>query len=159
MKPRYYVYVDGTNFLKAATPRGSWHCDYKALYRVLGGEQIDRALFVTSGAFNALDYVESAGFELAVMPRRRAQSEKRVDTYLTAQALVDGFTRADAYYHTFRFVTGDLDQEPAITALRKAGYEVEVWFWGCASKELRAAASTFVNMRLLQKELTYEATR
>ena len=172
---RRYVYVDFSNLWwegqhLAAVENGktpnlfralkhnvtsAWHCDFPALHAYLGGEKLDRALLVTSDPFTAQKHARSAGFEVHTFPRSRHGREKRVDTYLVAQAIADGLQCATPETHEIHLVTGDLDQEPAVTLLRNQGYTVVVHFWDHAARGLKSACTSFASLNPQWATLTH----
>jgi len=58
----------------------------------------------------------------------------------------DAYTIINKAEDEITLVAGDKDFEPVISDLRAEGFNVHVVFWGHAAKELRDAASQFINL-------------
>ncbi len=89
---------------------------------------------------------ESAGFELVIEDRNVANREKKIDTGIVTAMLEHAFTQADTSEDKFILVAGDGDYVPAVTCLVKRGFTVDVVFWQHASRELKTACSSFIEM-------------
>lgn len=133
----------------------TWSCEFPGLLdAVRENDQVARALIVTSDPFYARRYASEAGFELIVYPRTYRDKEKRVDTSFAIEALRDAVFRM-APDDRVVLVTGDLDQEPTVRAIRELGRHVTVAFWRHASKRLRDSADSFLSLNEAWDNITY----
>lgn len=89
---------------------------------------------------------ERAGFEVIVEDRNVQNREKKIDTGLVAAMMEDAYTVADKERDTITLVGGDGDYVPAVERLVRAGFKVDVVFWGHASGELKGVCSNFINL-------------
>ena len=93
------------------------------------------------------------GFETIIENRNRRGKEKRIDTGIVTMMMEDAYTKANRETDTLTLVAGDGDYVPTFKALMKAGFTVEVVFWGHASKDLKRHCARFVNMNSYLKHL------
>jgi hypothetical protein len=91
-------------------------------------------------------FAQKAGFELHLHDRNVANKEKKVDTEIATLMTKDAYKSGKADRDLFVLVAGDGDFVPTVNELRKDGFNVEVVFWGHAARELREAASKFINI-------------
>lgn len=142
-----HVFVDFSNLriegrhqagLRLGKEEAPWHCNFPALLEVaLDGRKKGRALLVTSAPFPAAHHATAAGFEVVTYLRSFHNKEKCVDTHLAVEAVREGLSEIrDPLSDEFVFVTGDLDQMPAVAMLRERGYLVKNLFWSFASSAL-----------------------
>ena len=86
------------------------------------------------------------GFEVIVYDRHAANKEKKIDTQITADMIEDSYELMKADRDEITLVAGDRDYAPAIEKLRKRGFAVRVVFWDHAARELKDAASKFIQL-------------
>lgn len=169
----YFVYVDNSNvFIEgkraSAVEKGlaldiwqshengildnDYRMDFGKLYRFTAGtndHEVSRAVLFGSRppANDSLwDVARRVGFEPIIMDRNVANREKKVDTGIVTEMMRDAYTQADKENDTFILVGGDGDFVPAVEALVRDGFKVEVFFWSHVSRELKEAASRFVEL-------------
>lgn len=92
------------------------------------------------------DAARRNGFDVVTYDRNVANHEKKIDTDIVATMIEDSFVLADPATDEITLVSGDSDYVPAVEKLKSRGFKVYVVFWGHASKELKAAASEFINL-------------
>lgn len=78
--------------------------------------------------------------------RNVVNHEKKIDTDIVATMVADSYELADPSSDEITLVAGDADYVPAVERLKARGFKVYVVFWGHASRELKQAASEFVNL-------------
>ncbi len=83
---------------------------------------------------------------MTVFDRNVANKEKKIDTQIAADMIEHSFTLANPKDDEFTLVAGDTDFVPVMEKLRARGYRVDVCFWQHASKELKHAATKFVEL-------------
>ena len=98
---------------------------------------------------------ERAGFEVVVEDRNVANKEKKIDTGIVTQMMRDAYKIADQATDTITLAAGDGDFVPPVRALVEDGFSVHVVFWSHASRELRDAASTFIELDSILDHLAY----
>ncbi|MFC7331931.1 NYN domain-containing protein [Rhodocista pekingensis] len=86
-----------------------------------------------------------AGFEVITHDRNASNKEKKIDTGIVAALTRDAY-RSAQQGDVFTLVAGDGDYVPAIEHLISDGFEVDVVFWGHASRELRKVCSRFIDL-------------
>ncbi|MFG1379768.1 NYN domain-containing protein [Xanthobacter autotrophicus] len=91
------------------------------------------------------DIARRVGFEVVTHDRNFANREKKIDTGLVTQMTRDAYRNAAAG-DIFTIVSGDIDYVPAVEQLRADGFQVDVIFWKHAGRELREAASNFIEL-------------
>lgn len=87
-----------------------------------------------------------AGFEVITEDRNVANKEKKIDTGIVAAMTKDAYTLADKRSDTITLVAGDADFVPSVRMLVEDGFNVEVAFWGHASRELQEVCTKFINL-------------
>ena len=128
----------------------NWKLDFGKLFHFAGGEKADvrkAALFGSRPPQNDSLWIaaERTGFEVIVYDRNVADREKKIDTDIVATMIEDSYEilqKGDE----ITLVAGDGDYVPAIEKLKKRGIPVHVVFWGHASRELKDAATRFINL-------------
>jgi hypothetical protein len=128
-----------------------WSMDFGKLFQFAGGDrkEVKKAtLFGSRPPQNDTLWkiAKSKGFEVVVYDRNIANREKKIDTDIATTMIEDSFTILDIGKDEMTLVAGDSDYVPAIEKLRKRGVTVDVVFWNHASKELKKAASNFINL-------------
>lgn len=91
-------------------------------------------------------FAESAGFSLQLEDRNFANKEKKIDTAIATLMTKDAHKHGNSKDDLFVLVAGDKDYVPTINELTKDGFKVEVIFWGHCARELREAASNFIDL-------------
>lgn len=127
-----------------------WSIDFGKLFAFAGGQEAEvrkAALFGSRPPKNDSLWAaaERQGFEVVVYDRNVAGKEKKIDTDIVATMMEDSYElyqRGDE----ITLVAGDADYVPAIEKLKTRGIPVHVVFWGHASRELREAATRFVDL-------------
>ena len=92
------------------------------------------------------EMVERKGFDVKIFEKSVAGKEKKVDVAIAHRMTKDAYTIINKAEDEITLVAGDKDFEPVISDLRAEGFNVHVVFWGHAAKELRDAASQFINL-------------
>lgn len=128
-----------------------WAIDFGKLFSFAGGNVTDvkrAALFGSRPPPNdsLWDAAKRQGFEVVVYDRNVVGQEKKVDTEIVAAMIEDSFQILTLGEDEMTLVAGDSDYVPAIERLKKRGIPVEVVFWGHAARELKQAATKFVNL-------------
>ncbi|WP_374012744.1 NYN domain-containing protein [Pseudoxanthomonas koreensis] len=129
----------------------SWKLDFGKLFQFAGGDRADvkkAALFGSRPPQNDSLWVAARhkGFEVTTYDRNVANHEKKIDTDIVATMIADSYELADPATDEITLVAGDSDYVPAIEKLKARGFKVYVVFWGHASRELKQAASEFINL-------------
>lgn len=130
----------------------SYRLDFGRLHEFLTGGQlgeIKRAILFGSRPppnDSLWSIADSAGFEVVVEDRNAENKEKRVDTGLSIKAMADSFELADPQNDVFTIVSGDSDYIPLVEDIKRRGYKVRVAFWSHASRELKEAATEFIEL-------------
>ena len=137
----------------------SWKEDFGKLFQFAGGDRADvkkAALFGSRPPPNdsIWEAAKRKGFEPVVYDRNVVNREKKIDTDIVATMIVDSYELADPKADEFTLVAGDTDYVPAVDKLRARGFRVDVVFWGHASRELKQAASRFVNLDQFLRNLS-----
>ena len=91
-------------------------------------------------------YAKKAGFELHLEDRNYANKEKKIDTGIATLLTKDAYKNGNPKDDLFVLVAGDGDYVPTINTLQDDGFKVEVVFWNHASRELKEAASKFIEL-------------
>lgn len=149
-----HIYVDYSNLKhegkhlagqRVGKTQAPWHCNFEALMGVLQGTaNLGRTLLVTSDPFAAGAHALEAGFEVVTYPRSFHKKEKCVDTRIAVEAVRDAMRPGRSPEHDiFVFVSGDLDQQPAVQLLREEGFTVYNLFWQHSSKGLQDSCDAF----------------
>lgn len=137
----------------------SWRFDFGRLYEFSGGGNVKKAFLYGSRPpqnDSLWKTAEATGFEVVVFDRNVANREKKIDTRIATDMIAHSYEIAQAGADDFTLVSGDADYVPVIENLRNRGFQVDVCFWKNASRELKQAASTFVE---LDQWLDYLALR
>ncbi len=129
----------------------SWTIDFGRLFEFAGGDRKDvkkAALFGSRPPKNDSLWAAARknGFEIIVYDRNVADHEKKIDTDIVATMIGDSYEIAKVDEDEITLVAGDSDYVPAIEKLKKRGIPVHVVFWGHAARELREAATKFINL-------------
>lgn len=96
-----------------------------------------------------------AGFEVVTEDRNVANKEKKIDTGIVAAMTKDAYTLADKQSDTITLVAGDADFVPSVRLLVEDGFNVEVAFWGHASRELKEVCTKFIDLDPSLDHLSY----
>lgn len=129
----------------------SYRMSFGKVYQfVAGANRADTARAMLFGsrppANDAIwNMASKAGFEVVVHDRNVANKEKKIDTGIVAVLTRDAYRSAQPN-DVFTIVSGDSDYVPAVEQLREDGFRVDVVFWDHASRELKAACSSFVSL-------------
>jgi uncharacterized LabA/DUF88 family protein len=127
----------------------SWRFDFGRLYEFAGGTDVKRAFLYGSRppANDSLwNMARAKGFEVVVFDRNVANKEKKIDTQLASDMIEHSYELAKAADDDFTLVSGDTDYVPVIEKLKRRGFKVDVCFWRHASRELKQAATRFVEL-------------
>lgn len=128
---------------------GSWRFDFGRLYEFAGGGDVKKAFLYGSRPppnDSLWNMAKSKGFDVVVFDRNVANREKKIDTQIAADMIEHSYELAKPGEDEFTLVAGDTDFVPVIEKLRRRGFQVDVCFWKHASRELREAASKFVEL-------------
>jgi uncharacterized LabA/DUF88 family protein len=127
-----------------------WKLDFGKLYEVAGGETVGRAVMYGSKppANDSLwRAAEHQGFEVIVFDRNANNREKKIDTQIATDIVSDSYQWMDLERQDeVRLVAGDGDYVPVIENLRERGFDCIVVFWSHASRELKEAATEFIEL-------------
>jgi uncharacterized LabA/DUF88 family protein len=128
----------------------TWAIDFGRLFEFAGGDRKEvkkAALFGSRPPKNDSLWAaaEKNGFEVRVYDRNVADREKKIDTDIVATIITDSYEILTAG-DEITLVAGDSDYVPAIERLKVRKIPVHVVFWGHAARELRDAATKFVNL-------------
>jgi uncharacterized LabA/DUF88 family protein len=129
----------------------SWTIDFGRLFEFAGGDRKDvkkAALFGSRPPKNDSLWAaaQKNGFEVIVYDRNVADHEKKIDTDIVATMIEDSYEILKVGEDEITLVAGDSDYVPAIEKLKKRGIPVHVVFWGHAARELKEAATKFINL-------------
>jgi len=127
----------------------SWRFDFGRLYEFAGGTDVKRAFLYGSRppANDSLwNIARTKGFEVIVFDRNVANKEKKIDTQLASDMIEHSYELAKPEEDDFTLVSGDTDYVPVIEKRRRRGFKVDVCFWHHASRELKQAATRFVEL-------------
>lgn len=127
----------------------SWRFDFGRLYEFAGGGDAKKAFLYGSRPppnDSLWNIAKAKGFEVIVFDRNVANKEKKIDTQIAADMIEHSFTLAKADKDEFTLVAGDTDLVPVIEKLRARNFRVDVCFWSHASRELKGAATKFVEL-------------
>lgn len=91
-------------------------------------------------------HAEKAGFDLQLEDRNFSNKEKKIDTAIATKITKDAYKQGKKDEDVFVLVAGDRDYVPTLLELAEDGFKVEVVFWGHCARELRDAASNFINL-------------
>lgn len=128
-----------------------WSYDFGRLLYFAGGEKDDVGRAVLYGSRppkndSLWGSAQRQGFEVVVYDRNAANREKKIDTQITADMIEDSYELMKPARDEITLVAGDKDYVPAVEKLRKRGFTVHVVFWSHAARELRDAASKFIEL-------------
>ncbi|MBV4490921.1 NYN domain-containing protein [Pseudomonas sp. RD9SR1] len=128
----------------------SWKLDFGKLFQFAGGDKADvrkAALFGSRPPQNdsVWDAARRNGFQVTTYDRNVVNHEKKIDTDIVATMIEDSFTVLQPG-DEITLVAGDADYVPAIEKLKARGIAVHVVFWKHASRELKQAATKFVEL-------------
>lgn len=129
----------------------SWKIDFGKLFDFAGGGKTEvkkAALFGSRPPKNDSLWTaaERNGFQVCVYDRNIAGHEKKIDTDVVATMIEDSYEILTVGEDEITLVSGDSDYVPAIEKLKKRGIPVHVVFWKHASRELKEAASKFIEL-------------
>ena len=128
-----------------------FNIDVRKLHALLVGaskDQIARAVLfgfrrVDADDGHFLRVARNAGFELNFQIRNASNQEKKVDTSLVAELMIDALQTARKGIDHFTLVARDSDYVPMVKKLTKMQIRIDVVFWDSVSEELRTCASNF----------------
>lgn len=128
-----------------------WSYDFGRLLYFAGGEKDDVGRAVLYGSRPPKNdslwaSAQRQGFEVIVYDRNAANREKKIDTQITADVIEDSYELMKPERDEITLVAGDKDYVPAVEKLRKRGFTVHVVFWAHAARELKGAASKFIEL-------------
>ncbi len=129
----------------------SWNIDYGKLHAFLsnqGGELTSVKLW---GSIPPSDtfwkMVEQKGFDVRTFQRGQSGQEKKVDVAIAHQLTKDVYTgKIKKEESIIILVAGDKDFVPVVEDLVSEGYTIHIAFWNNASRELKEAATYFINL-------------
>lgn len=129
----------------------NWRLDFGKLFEFAGGARADvkrAALFGSRPPQNdsLWQAAERIGFQVVVYDRNIVGHEKKIDTDIVATMMEDSYELVTIGKDEITLVSGDSDYVPAIAKLKKRGIPVHVVFWAHASRELKDAATKFVQL-------------
>jgi uncharacterized LabA/DUF88 family protein len=129
----------------------SWKLDFGKLFSFAGGDRPDvkrAALFGSRPPKNDSLWLsaERNGFEVIVYDRNVANHEKKIDTDIVATMIEDSYEILTMGQDEMTLVAGDADYVPAICKLVKRGIPVHVVFWKHAAREIKDAATKFIEL-------------
>lgn len=129
----------------------NWTIDFGKLFEFAGGYRPDvkrAALFGSRLPKNDSLWTaaERNGFEVIVYDRNVAGNEKKIDTGIVATMIEDSYELLIVAEDEMTLVAGDSDYVPAIEKLKTRKIPVHVVFWGHAARELKEAATKFINL-------------
>lgn len=139
----------------------SYKIDFGKLHDFIAGtdkSEIKRCMLFGSrppSSDTIWEIAKKAGFEVITEDRNVANKEKKIDTGIVAAMTKDAYTIADKNTDTITLVAGDADFVPSVRMLIEDGFNVEVAFWGHASRELQEVCSKFVNLNASIDHLSY----
>ncbi|MBW4690207.1 MAG: NYN domain-containing protein [Lyngbya sp. HA4199-MV5] len=176
---RIYAYVDNSNvFIEGqrtaavesglaldiydAMNRGifnyAWYPDYGKLYQFLFGDNVEVGCAKLWGSPPPKDafwqMVERKGFKVVKFDKSVAGKEKKVDVAIAHQLTKDAYTLIDKADSEIILVAGDKDFVPVVEDLVANGFQVNVYFWNHAARELKETATRFVSLNSFLKHLT-----
>lgn len=128
----------------------AWSLDFGKLFDFAGGKKSDvkrAALFGSRPPKNDSLWAAAKrkGFEVVVYDRNIVNREKKIDTDIVASMIEDSFT-IHKPGDEMTLVAGDSDYVPAIEKLKKRDIKIDVVFWHHAARELKEAASNFIDL-------------
>jgi uncharacterized LabA/DUF88 family protein len=128
----------------------NWKLDFGKLFEFAGGSQKEvrkAALFGSRPPKNDSLWTaaEKNGFEVITYDRNIVNSEKKIDTDIVATMIEDSYEILQAGDEV-TLVAGDADYVPAIEKLKKRGIPVHIVFWKHASREIKDAATEFIEL-------------
>ena len=128
----------------------SWKLDFGKLFSFAGGDKKEvrkAALFSSKPPKN--DSLQAAaernGFEVITYDRNIVNAEKKIDTDIVATMIEDSYEVLQAGDEV-TLVSGDSDYVPAIEKLKRRGIPVHIVFWKQASREIKEAATSFIEL-------------
>ncbi|HHQ68808.1 MAG TPA: NYN domain-containing protein [Halothiobacillaceae bacterium] len=130
----------------------SYKIDFGKLHDYIAGtdkSEIKRCMLFGSrppSSDTIWNIAKRAGFEVITEDRNVANKEKKIDTNIVANMFNDAYTITDKSSDTITLVAGDADFVPSVRILVENGFNVEVAFWGHASRELKEVCSKFINL-------------
>lgn len=127
----------------------AWRFDFGRLYEFVGDSDVKKAFLYGSRPppnDSLWDIATSKGFDVVVFDRNVANREKKIDTKIAADMIAHSYELAELGEDEFTLVAGDTDFVPVIEQLRQRGFRVDICFWNHASRELKEAASNFVEL-------------
>lgn len=129
----------------------SWKLDFGKLFQFAGGDKSDvkkATLFGSRPPQNDSVWMaaERHGFEVVIYDRNVANHEKKIDTDIVATMMENSYELLTIGEDEMTLVSGDADYVPAIEKLKKRGIPVHVVFWKHASRELKEAATKFIEL-------------
>lgn len=137
----------------------SWQIDYGKLHTFLCGQnKSESGAARLWGSLPKEDsfwqMIESKGFDVQRYEQSPSGKEKKVDVAIAHRMTKDAYTIIDKKSDELTLVAGDKDFEPVVTDLVAEGFRVCVAFWGHAAEELKAAATSFLNLNSYFQHLT-----
>ncbi len=128
-----------------------WKLDFGKLFQFAGGDKSEvkkAALFGSKPPKNdsLWDAARRQGFEVIAYDRNIAGHEKKIDTDVVATMIEDSYEILTIGEDEVTLISGDADYVPAIEKLKNRGIPVHVVFWKHASREIKEAASKFIEL-------------
>ena len=176
----YYIYVDNSNVwiegkrvsavkrqyngaktIAAAMRNGvvdhRWNFHFGRLRYFAGGDDVASAKLYGSRPPPNDELWKCAkrhGFKVIVFDRSFGK-EKRVDTQMVADIVIDLYTCIDKEKDTVVIIAGDQDHVPALETAQSMGVRVEVAFWNHYNHHLKNGADEFLNLTKHFDHLSY----
>ncbi len=128
-----------------------WNVDYGKLSAFLSQQVGDLEAVKLWGSVPPPDsfwkMVESRGFEVKTFQRGASGQEKKVDVAIAHQLTKDVYSGVISKEGSIIvLVAGDKDFVPVVEDFVQQGYTVHLAFWNHAARELKEAASYFINL-------------
>jgi hypothetical protein len=132
-----------------------WNLDYGRLYEFFCNPNDVARLWGSPPPGDSFwEMIKRKGWDVKIYDKNIRNKEKKVDVAIGYAMSKDAFTRVDKKKDVMTLVAGDKDYEPAISDLKAEGFNVEVAFWGHAARELRQAATKFINIDQYHDHIT-----
>jgi hypothetical protein len=153
-----YVFVDNSNLWiqgkkvsgqsrhKPIPSNYRYRIDYGRLLALVQGARILGAIPKLYGSEpppndSVWERIKEYGFDVTVFRRNIYNKEKGLDMKMGMDiTMLLMRVKPPA---TIAIVAGDADYEPIITQSKEMGWEVEVWYWGKAARNIKRAATYY----------------